>query len=120
MTDLEEQVQRLKYQVRLLAETVDFRDHPVPSLVVELDWGSDELSKAHDIFEEYERKINKNKKISWMKFEVKFKDELSIGYQRLKSVVLAFYRNGQWVRVCTEYAKEHEVVEFYEILEEEA
>lgn len=37
-----------------------------------------------------------------VKFERKF-SSLAINYQTLKSVILAFYRNGQWTKICEAY-----------------
>ena len=36
-------------------------------------------------------------------FEQDFNDELGVSYQGLKSIVRAFYRNGQWTTVCEAY-----------------
>ncbi len=36
-------------------------------------------------------------------FEKDFDDELGVSYQGLKSIISAFYRNGQWTNVCEAY-----------------
>lgn len=113
MNDIENEIKKIKYQLSVIAECIDYEKNPIPSLILYLDWGDDELNKAHDIFEIFENKLEKNEDISWGEFEGMFQKELNIGYQRLKSIVLSFYRNHQWISVCIAYAKAKECMEFH-------
>lgn len=115
MNDIESEIKKIKYQLSVIAECVDYEKNPIASLILSLDWGDDELNKAHDIFEIFEAKLESNEDINWYEFEGMFKEKLNIGYQRLKSIVLSFYRNHQWTSVCIAYAKAHECVEFHSI-----
>ena len=119
MDDLKNQVERFRFQLLLLAESLDSYTHPIQVLVIKLDWGEKELNLAHDIFEKYNRHLEAGEKVSWIAFEGEFRDQLNISYQGLKSVTLAFYRNGQWRNVCEAYARDHDVAEFWEINDRE-
>lgn len=109
------EIQKIKYQLALLAESLDSRDHPIPALVISLDWSQEDLSGAHDIFQEYDEKLDEEQVISWGEFENEFQEKLNLGYQKIKSVILAFYRNQQWTDVCAAYAHAYPCAEFHEI-----
>lgn len=113
--DVRREISRIKFQMRLLRETLDFHRHPVPSLVLELDWGEEELDAAHDIFERYSNQLETGSDVDWQAFESEFSNRLRIGYQLLKRVVLAFFRSHQWTRVCRAYAEARPCSEFEEI-----
>lgn len=97
-------LEKLEFHVKLLAESLDHTENPIASLVVSRDWTEQDLDLAHDIFEIFDGKMHESKKINWQEFEQEFKVKLNISYQGLKSVILAFYRNGQWTEVCHAYA----------------
>lgn len=97
-------LEKLEFHVKLLAESLNNIDNPTAYLVVSFDWSSHDLNCAHDIFEAFDYKMRKSEKINWYDLEKEFSDKLNISYQGLKSVVLAFYRNGQWTEVCHAYA----------------
>lgn len=115
MNDLQEEINKIKYQLQLIAGTLDSDKYPIETLVVEMDWDRKDLDAAHDIFEEFDKKLEGNEEISWIEFEHKLRDRFEIGYQTVKDIILAFYHNYQWTNVCKGYAKEHDVVEFKEI-----
>jgi len=112
---IQKQLDKLKYQLHLLGEMIDHREYPIPALVLALDWDDEDLNKAHDIFEKYDNKIEAKEEINWRAFETELRDTFNIGYQTVKTIILAFFDNGQWQSVCTEYAKAHECVEFHRI-----
>jgi len=53
--------------------------------------------------------------INWQTFEMELRETFNIGYQTVKTIILAFFDNGQWGDVCTAYAKKFECVEFHRI-----
>ncbi|MFG6447759.1 DUF1878 family protein [Roseateles sp. BYS180W] len=97
-------LEKLEFHVKILAESLNHTENPIASLVVGFDWSLHDLNCAHDIFEMFENKMRESEKINWHDLEKEFYDRLNICYQGLKSVVLAFYRNGQWTEVCHAYA----------------
>jgi hypothetical protein len=101
--EISEALEKLRYQVSLLGETIDHKVHPVEALVLGMDWARGDLEKAHDIFEKWDKRLAKGEAIKSYEFEADFSNDLGISYQGLKSVVLAFYRNGQWTDVCEAY-----------------
>ena len=102
-SDIKDMVEKLQYQVSLLGQTIDHNNHPVEALVISMDWGKDDLNKAHDIFERWDKRLEKGEGMNSSEFEHEFSDNLGVSYQGLKSIVLAFYRNGQWTNVCEAY-----------------
>ncbi|MCH7974847.1 MAG: DUF1878 family protein [Bacteroidetes bacterium] len=115
MDEFLEEINKIKYHLRLLADTLYDENYPIESLVIELDWSREDLDAAHNIFEEYDKKVEKEEKINWTEFEFRIRDKFGIGYQTVKLIILAFYKNHQWTNVCKGYAKEHDVIEFKEI-----
>lgn len=115
MEELAKQIEKLKYQMRLVGDSLDSKAHPIASLVISMDWGDEELDKAHDIFEKYNNYLEAGDSPNWSAFEQEFQQQFGVGYQKLKLVVLAFHRNFQWGNVCTVYAKAKECMEFHEI-----
>lgn len=103
--------------MQLVSETLDHRKNPIASLVLSMNWGEEELDLAHDLFEEVDTLLQKNEEVNWAKFEGEFSEKLGIGYQGVKSIVLAFFRNYQWVNVCVTYARKHKCIEFHEIID---
>ena len=101
---IDARLERLEFHVKLLAESLNHTENPTASLVVNFNWSSKDLNCAHDIFEMFDNKIHRAEKINWHDLEKEFDTKLNISYQGLKSVVLAFYRNGQWTEVCHAYA----------------
>lgn len=116
MTDEGDQIKRIKYHIQLLAEALDHKSYPIASLVLRMDWDESDLDRAHDIFEKYDNQLNNGESPNWTALELELRKELSIGYQTVKSIVLAFYRNSQWRDVCIGYALANTTVELHEII----
>ncbi len=100
--DIESAIQKLRYQVGILGAAVDYRTHPIESLIMQMDWGEGDIDRVHDIFEKWDKLISSGSPMESARFESDF-SSLGINYQTLKSVILAFYRNGQWTKVCESY-----------------
>jgi len=116
--ELAAEIRKLKYQIKTIAYTIDYERYPVESLILEMDWDENQISEAHDIFEKYDNKLREGEEVNWVEFEMELRDHFQIGYQTVKSIVLAFYRNDQWVDVCKGYAMSFEPttpVEFHQI-----
>lgn len=101
--EIQQIIAKLSYQVSILGQTIDYQKHPVEALIFEMNWSDVELQKAHDIFERWDAQLEKGHPVQHGAFESDFKRELDVGYQRLKSIVLAFYRNHQWTNVCESF-----------------
>lgn len=105
---MSDDIEKIKYHIRLLAEALDYETHPIPSLVVSFDWDDNDLDAAHDIFEKYDKLLSEGSSPSWMDLERDLKSKFAIGYQSVKTIVNAFYRNSQWTNVCVWFAKGQE------------
>ncbi|WP_025644207.1 MULTISPECIES: hypothetical protein [unclassified Psychrobacter] len=118
LNELENQVNLLQYHLQLLANCIDSDEHPVESLILNMNWNEKQIDRAHDIFQKYDQLIDSKSKIVWSKFEHELRDEFAIGYQTVKAIVIAFYKNHQWVDVCYQYAMSFEPttpIEFHQI-----
>lgn len=115
MVNVEKEIEKIKFHISLIGETIDYRNNPIPALVIEMNWDASDLDAAHDIFEKYNNMLENKENASWTAFEIELRKKFNIGYQTIKSIILAFYRNHQWTEVCTLYARSHECVEFHEI-----
>ena len=112
--DFETEINKLKFQLGILGQTIDFEKHAVASLVFEFDWNEEQLDAVYDCFEIADGMINegsggllKEGKLSHIAFEEMFRTKVPIGYQGLKAIVLSFYREDRYISVCTEYVKSH-------------
>ena len=112
---IEKKLEKLEFQIRLIGDAIDYRKHPITHLVIEMNWSDADLEKANDIFEKYDKMLDAGVSINWTEFEMEIKETFAISYQRVKSIILAFYRNQQWTRICRGFAREHKVMEFDEI-----
>lgn len=115
MPDIEHEIEKIKFHISLIGEAIDHRNNPITALVISMNWNAKDLDAAHDIFEKYDRQLESKEEVSWHAFEHELKDKFNIGYQTVKNIILAFYRNHQWTDVCRFYAKAYECVEFHEI-----
>lgn len=119
MKTMEEKIEKLEYQMGLLIRMVDSDNYPVESMILHFDWNDKDLNDAHDIFEEYDNKIEaKEDDIDWTAFEHELKNKFNIGYQDVKVIVNSFYKNHQWQGVCYYYAKAYTSVEFHSLIQE--
>ncbi|CAI8907083.1 DUF1878 family protein [Pseudomonas zeae] len=108
LEDVIKDLEKIKYHVRILSDAIDYESHPVEALILSMDWGEKDIDRAHDIFEKYDNMLNDNQDVNWMQFEADLKKEFNIGYQTVKSIVLAFFENHQWTDVCHGYAMSFE------------
>ena len=115
-----EEIAKIKFHISMLNNYQNYVNNPIGSLVIEFDWSEEDLDKAHDIFEKYDKKIIEGGLDGNLHslMEKDFNEDLNLGYQEVKSVVLAFFRESRWVTVCVEFVKsyEYEPVEFSEII----
>ena len=114
-----EEIAKIKFHINMLNTYQNYANNPIGSLVIEFDWSEKDLDKAHDIFEKYDKKISEGELNGdlYALMERDFKADLGLGYQEVKSVVLAFFRESRWVTVCVEFVKSYryEPIEFSEI-----
>lgn len=115
MNEIEKQIEKIKFQLKSISDTLDFKKYPIEYLVINLNWDENDLKIANDIFEEYDNKLQASEDINWTEFELKIRNQFEISYQTVKIIILAFYGNHQWVDVCKGYADCHDVSEFREI-----
>ncbi len=117
MEHLEQEISKLKYQMSILISIVDSDKYPVESLILSMNWNDDDLNDAHDIFEKYDKKLEtKEEDINWSAFEQELTSRFNISYQTVKIIIIAFYKNHQWVDVCYQYAKAYTCVEFHSLI----
>lgn len=120
--EIESALSKLRYQISVLGDTIDFKSHPVEYLIISMDWEHKDSSAVHDVFEEWNRKITEGVDLQQGDFENDFRTKFDIGYQTLKPIILAFYDNGQWTDVCTAYVdsfKGYPPVEYHRIMKRE-
>jgi hypothetical protein len=96
-------IKKLQYQVSILGQTIDDKKYPLQSLIIEKDWSEEDVDIVDDIFDEWDKRLQKNENFSSGEFEKNFSDRLNVTYQGLKSIILAFYKNDQWINVCEAY-----------------
>lgn len=111
----EQELEKIRYHIRLLGETINSEEHPIQALVIRNDWCEDDLENAQDIFEEADMQIQQGKAVDWHAFEERIKTRFGLSYQGVKPIVLAFYHNGLWLDVCKQYAKKYSCAEFNQI-----
>ena len=93
---MQEDLSKLKYHVKLLAECLPISDDSYVCLAIERDWGPADIERAHDIFEKYDKELDKGGSLNASKLEHDLRSEFGIGYQEVKGIVVTFWRGGQW------------------------
>jgi hypothetical protein len=114
--NVEAELAKLKYHVELLSEALPSDRTSYASLAIELNWGRDDMDRAHNIFEKHDKLLEATGRLDGVSFEHELRESFSIGYQEVKPIVLAFWDHDQWQSVCKEYASQNECVEFHGIL----
>ena len=112
---VEQEIKKLRYQVKLLGEAINSQEHPIASMVIERNWGEDDVEEALDILEKYDKQLEKDGTIQGGQMERELRDRFQIGYQEVKPIILGFWRHHNFPDVCKAYAKQFECSEFHEI-----
>lgn len=118
LSSIEKEISKMKYQIQVLGACIDYERNPVEALILSMNWDEEQLDRAHEIFEKYDTMLSNKQSIVWSTFEHELRDEFDIGYQTVKAIVLAFFKNSQWVDVCYGYAMSFEPttpIEFHQI-----
>jgi len=105
---MDEDIQKIKWHIKRLAGALDSERHSITALVIYLDWSEDQLERASDIFEKYDRLLEEKKSANWQDLEKELKEEFRIGYQAVKTIVNAFYDDHLWQNVCCWFAESQE------------
>ncbi|WP_417453889.1 hypothetical protein [Kiloniella sp.] len=117
--NIDDEIEKLKFQVEMLGQAVDFEKFPITSLVFEFGWNKDQLDAVYNCFEEAENLLDDDSDSfnhAW--FEQLFHKSVGVGYQGLKAIVLSFYREQRYMNVCVAYVKsmgERVSVEYHRI-----
>jgi len=118
--NFEKEINKIKYQLRLVSSVLDYRKFPIETMVLDFDWGKEELNIMHDIFERYDKIIENKEDLSCFKyagaFEQEFKKEFDMDYQKIKFIILALHYSHQWTRVTKIYAETNQCSEFDNVL----
>jgi hypothetical protein len=93
----------MKYQVAMLGQAIDSENYPFEALVLSKDWGNHEIEETHNIFEKWSKVLEQGGAFNATDFETEFQEKLGQNYQGLKSIILAFWKNYQWMNVCEAY-----------------
>ena len=100
---MSEIIDKLVYQVKMLGQTIDSMNYPLEALVLSMNWSRAELEDVFKFFEKWEINRLNGVPINNGDFETEFVKNFNSSYQKLKSIILAFWRNGQWKQLCEAY-----------------
>ncbi|MGE5341206.1 MAG: hypothetical protein ACM3SY_06960 [Candidatus Omnitrophota bacterium] len=119
---IKKDMEKIKFQIKNIGKAINYKDYPIPYLIIEMNWDEEDISRAYDIFKSYNDKLEKGEEVSWIEFELEFEKTFNLGMGRgrdaLKSIVEAFIRNGQWKNVCIEYTKKNPSNELNSVISE--
>ena len=59
-----EELSKLKYKVNIIGNAIDYQAYPIEALILEMDWGEGDIDRAHDIFEEYDNKLEAKEEVT--------------------------------------------------------
>lgn len=82
---MSDEIEKLKYHISILKNSVKFYD--IDGLAVKLDFSKSQFDDLCKICEEFEHKIENDKKFNFYEFEGELKDKFSIGYQNIKMII---------------------------------
>ena len=114
--DVETEIEKLRYHLRLLADASDLAEHPDTKFIIAHGWGEDDWDDAEEIFGCYEEAVEAGGSINGLEREVK--ERFNCGYQEVKRLVLAMWDAEVCRRACYEYAKANDTLEMKRIIKE--
>ena len=88
--DLQEQINRLRFQLKELAGSVSIEENSMAIFFIEQNWGDEEFDAIADVFDRYDADLL---------------DAVGLSYQGVKALASTLYRNDRWQLVCYHYAK---------------
>ncbi|WP_417798908.1 hypothetical protein [Terasakiella pusilla] len=104
--EIRAEITKLKFQVNTLGQAIDHETNPIAKLIFEFDWDEKKLDAVYHCFEKAENIIeNKPETFNHAMFEHLFAENVGVGYQGLKAIILSFYRECRYINVCIEYVK---------------
>ncbi len=66
------------------------------------------------IFNKYEKDRLEGKEINWISLDFDLKEELNIGYQSVKPIIIQYYHS--YSEICYGYAKNFQCMEFHKLI----
>src|SRR5690606_7777755 len=119
MADVEVELTKLRYHIKLLADIVDHREYPTEWLIESQNWSEEEFDQLENLFEKYENRLESGGTLQMgdTSFERELKETFGLTFHSIKTIVKAFWRDDKWIDVCRAYAKEQNTSDFKFILE---
>ena len=121
MNDLQEQIDRLKFQLRELATSLPYESNSLGIFFIEQDWGEEEWEAVVDVFDRYDALLMDGGEFITGQFEKAIGDAVGLSYQGVKALASTLYSSGRWELVCYHYAKSmepHPPIEVKRIIKE--
>lgn len=99
---INKQLEKLKFQVKMLSDSVDYDKHPIGGVIVSMDFDQDQFDTLHNIFEKYNNMIiTEQCTYQYLStFEYELKTALDIDEEKLSNVIFSFHQNYQWTSIC--------------------
>ena len=110
MSDPQREIEKMRFQIRELCRCIDTSS--MLAMIIEFDWGQEELQHAENIFRKYEPLSRNSDSNDWAsRLRAEFESEFGIGHQGMKIVIQAFFPNSLWRNICIRYAHIHSAIE---------
>ena len=98
---MNDEIEKLKYHIQILMGCIEFNSEL--GLAVKFDLSKEQFDRLCRICEEFERRIENEKVFNFYEFEGVLKDEFSIGYQGVKTIIDDFIKYNYCVELAYIY-----------------
>ena len=110
--NIEQELQKLRYQIQIIHEVLDLDKRPVISLILTYGWGYNDHLRLTNMFEKFSEMIDNGQEFDYFEINVEVEKLFDLGHQHTKMIILAHYEEEKWVNVCEKYIKSYHCVEF--------
>lgn len=98
---IDDKINKSKYHISTLKDRVEFDN--ASKLAIKLNLDESQFDDLCKICEEFERKIENDKRFNFYEFEGELKDKFGIGYQTIKMIIDDFVEYGYCVELAYIY-----------------
>lgn len=109
--EIMEELEKAKYHIKQLASSIERTpDNAIQCMIVDMNFSETDVRKMYDILDKHDKVLETGGNIDGLEMELR--SELDIGYQEVKSIIIAMFENHRFVPLCREYASGNQCMEF--------
>lgn len=109
--EIMEELKKAKYHIKQLVSSIGRNpENAISCMIVDMDFSESDVRKMYDILDKHDRVLESGGNIDGLEMELR--EELDIGYQEVKSIIITMFESHRFMPLCREYATENSCMEF--------